>query len=320
MADLSIVIPTYRRRDALPRTLDALARQTAGPEAFEVIVVDDPVDDDPDAVAAAIDAGPRPFAVRQLHRSARGVSAARNAGWRAARNPLVMFIGDDIVPAPTMLAEHLDWHRRERAEEVGVLGRVEWAGELRVSPFMRWLERGIQFDYGALGGREAPWTHFYTANVSLKRTMLGRVGGFAEERFPFLYEDLDLGRRLSEHGFRLLYNPAALGEHLHATEIGEWHGRMAATARAERRWVGAYPEMPAWFHDRFAAAERRPRVPTLPGRLAARVPERTPLVGPLAAAVADLHFRQQLAPSFLEAWRADAEEASTQSSGRTQIA
>ena len=320
MPELSIVVPTYRRRDALTRTLRALGHQTVEPGAFEVIVVDDPVEDDPEAVAAAIGAQRRRFEVRQLHRAARGVSAARNAGWRAAPSRLVLFIGDDILPAPTMLAEHLAWHRRHPEDELGVLGRVEWAGELRVSPFMRWLERGIQFDYGALQDQEAPWTHFYTANVSLKRAMLERIGGFDEERFPFLYEDLDVGRRLSEHGFRLLYNPAALGEHLHPTDIHEWRARMAATASAERRWVAAYPDMPAWFHDLFAAAERRPRVPALPARLAARVPRRTPLIGPAAAAVADLHFRQQLAPSFLEAWRADAGSPPNQSTGRTQIA
>ena len=313
MPELSVVVPTYRRRDALPRALGALERQNVGPERFEVLVVDDPVDDDSDAVAAAVGAERRPFAVRQLHREGRGVSAARNAGWRAASGRLVMFIGDDILPAPDMLAQHLDWHERHPEDETGVLGRVEWARELEITPFMRWLERGIQFDYGSLTGGEAPWTHFYTSNVSLKRVMLERIGGFDEERFPFLYEDLDVGRRLSEHGFRLLYNPDALGEHLHATELGEWRRRMAATAQAERRWVAAYPDVPAWFHDLFEAAESRPHVPALVGRLAARMPRGAPVVGHRAAALADLHFRQELAPAFLEAWRADG-----QSSGRTQ--
>jgi glycosyltransferase involved in cell wall biosynthesis len=266
-------------------------------------------------VAALVQAKRRPFSLRHLHREARGVSAARNAGWRAARSRLVMFIGDDILLAPGTLEQHLDWHGRHPQDEVGVLGRVEWASELRVSPFMRWLEHGIQFDYRSLRGMYAPWTHFYTANVSVKRVMLERVDGFDEERFPFLYEDLDVGRRLSEHGFRLLYNPAAVGEHLHATDVDEWRRRMAATALAERRWVDAYPDMPAWFHDIFEAAERRPRVPALPARLAARVPAGTPLIGRPAGSVADLHFRQQLAPAFLEAWRTAA-----QSSGRTQTA
>jgi GT2 family glycosyltransferase len=307
MPELSVVIPTYRRRDALPRALDALARQTAGAERFEVIVVDDPVDDDSEAVAALLQPEVRPFRLRHLHRDGRGVSAARNAGWRAAESRLVMFIGDDILLRPGALSEHLALHQRHPEDEVGVLGRVEWAGELRVTPFMRWLEHGIQFDYLSLRGEEAPWTHFYTANISLKRVMLERIGGFDEERFPFLYEDLDVGRRLSVHGFRLLYNPAALGEHLHATSIDEWRRRMAATAPAERRWVEAYPDMPAWFHDIFEAAERRRRVPAALAGVAARVPREIPFIGRRAAETADLHFRQQLAPAFLEAWRADAQ-------------
>jgi glycosyltransferase involved in cell wall biosynthesis len=315
MPELSVVIPTYRRRDALPRALDALGRQSVSPERFEVIVVDDPVDDDSDAVAALLEPGRRPFALRHLHRNGRGVSAARNAGWRAADGRLVMFIGDDILLRPGALEQHLGSHERHPDDELGVLGRVEWAGELRVTPFMRWLERGIQFDYLSVRGDEAPWTHFYTANISLKRTMLERIGGFDEERFPFLYEDLDVGRRLSVHGFRLLYNRDALGEHLHATGIDEWRRRMAATAPAERRWVEAYPDMPAWFHDIFEAAERRRRVPATLASVAARVPAGAPLIGQHADALTDLHFRQQLAPAFLEAWRADG-----QSRGRAQTA
>jgi GT2 family glycosyltransferase len=303
MPELSVVIPTYRRRDALPRTLDALERQSIDKDTFEVIVVDDPVEDDSAAVAALLERKRRPFSLRHLHRDARGVSAARNAGWGAASAPLVMFIGDDILLAPETLEQHLAWHREHPEDEVGVLGHVEWASELRVTPFMRWLERGIQFDYVSLHGREAPWTHFYTANISLKRLMLERIGGFDEERFPFLYEDLDVGRRLSEHGFRLLYNAGALGEHLHQTDVDEWRRRMAATAPAERRWVEAYPDMPAWFHDIFEAAERRRSVPGVVARVAERVPASVPVIGPRAAALADLHYRQQLAPAFLEAWR-----------------
>jgi len=315
MVELSVVIPTYRRRDALPRALDALDRQTVSPDRFEVIVVDDPVEDDSAAVAALVEPDSRPYALRHLHREARGVSPARNAGWRAAEGRLVMFIGDDILLRPDALAEHLSVHARHPEDEAGVLGRVEWAGELTVTPFMRWLEHGIQFDYESLHGAEAPWTHFYTANISLKRVMLERIGGFDEERFPFLYEDLDVGRRLSVHGFRLLYHPAALGEHLHQTGIAEWRRRMAATAPAERRRVEAYPDMPAWFHGIFEAAERRRHVPAPLGSVAARVPARIPLIGPRAAMVADLHYKQELAPAFLAAWRAAA-----QSRDRTQTA
>ncbi len=300
---VSVVIPTYRRHEALARTLQALEHQTVRAGHFEVIVVDDAEDDDTAAVAAAI--GGRPFSVRQLHRRARGVSAARNAGAAAARAPLLLFLGDDILAAPTLLAEHLAWHEG-REVPVGVLGHVRWARELRTTSFMRWLEHGVQFDYPSIAGPEASWAHFYTANVSVPRALLEQVGGFDEERFPFLYEDLDAGRRLADVGMRLLYNRHAVGEHLHPTTIGQWRDRMAATASAERRWIGLRPEMPAYFHDLLADASAREPSRGLAGRLFVRwVPRWLPVLGPLVWSSADVHYRQQLAPRFLAAWKAD---------------
>ena len=78
---------------------------------------------------------------------------------------------------------------------------------------------------------------FYTANVSVKRSMLELVHGFDEERFPFGYEDTDIGYRMSRHGFRLLYNPAARAQHLHAPTLEEWSRRVVRIARAERLWT-----------------------------------------------------------------------------------
>lgn len=300
---ISVVIPTYRRHDALARTLDALAAQTLLAGEFEVIVVDDPVEDDSAAVAGAL--GRPPFATRHLHRAARGVSAARNAGWAAAEAPLVLFLGDDILAAPALLAEHLGWHEQHAGERVAVLGRVRWARELRTTSLMRWLDRGIQFDYGSIAGAEASWAHFYTANISVPRSLLESVGGFDEERYPFLYEDLDIGRRLADQGLRVLYNRRAEAEHLHPTDLEQWKRRMAATAPAERRWIEARPEMPAYFHDRFAAAAAAPPAHGFAARVARWVPERLPVAGPRVWRGADLWFRQQLAPGFLAAWEAE---------------
>jgi glycosyltransferase involved in cell wall biosynthesis len=234
------------------------------------------------------------------------VSAARNTGWRAARAPLVLFIGDDILGVPELLAEHLAWHEARGGPDVGVLGHVRWAPELRVTPFMRWLDQGIQFAYGTIDRDEATWGHFYTSNISVPRALLEEIGGFDEERFPFLYEDLDVGYRLYERGFRLLYNRRALGDHLHPTTIEDYRRRVAATAPAERRWVEHRPEMPAYFHDLFADAAGRPRAYG-PGRaLLAHVSPEGSRLGRLAWESADIYYRQQLAPAYLAAWHASA--------------
>lgn len=304
---LSIVIPTLRRHAILSRALDRLERQE--PRDFEVIVVDDPYRDSPEEVTRAI--GTRRFPVRQLSRRITNISAARNDGWRAARAPLVMFIGDDILPLPGFLERHLARHEREPAEEVAVLGRTDWARELRVTPFMRWLDRGVQFDYGGIEGEEAGWGRFYTSNVSLKRSLLERSGGFDEE-FGIGYEDLELGYRLHKLGMRLLYEPAARAEHLHPQTLDGWRHRMTLVAPGERLITQRHPELPQWFRELFLAAMEGPPARGRGARLAALVPPHIPWLGPRVWASADAWYRQQLAPAFLAAWDREEAEANGQ--------
>jgi GT2 family glycosyltransferase len=289
--DLSVVIPTYRRPVQLSRTLEALARQTAAPESFEVIVVDN------DASAA-----PRAEpGVRWLRESRKGASAARNAGWRAARAPVVLFLGDDILAGRELVELHLTFHARCPEDTAGLLGHVRWAEELRPTTFMRWLERGFQSDYGRLDGGEAPWWgDFTTSQVSVKRSLLERAGGFDEERFPFLYEDTELGYRLHQLGLRLHYEPRARSEHLHRPDLEEWRERMSVVAAAERRFSELHGE-PQWFAARMREAMAAP--PPRP-RLAQAL---RPLGGRARAWAEhqlDVHHRRQLAPAFLAAWDA----------------
>jgi GT2 family glycosyltransferase len=304
---ISVVMPTLGRTPALAQSLDALARQTLDRASFELVLAEDAAAEVPPAPPAL------PFVVTRLRAERAGASAARNAGWRAAQAPLVLFLGDDIVASPQLLAEHLGWHERNPQDETGVLGSVEWARSLRRDAFMRWLDAGIQFDYGSIDGTRAGAGHFYTANVSLKRVMLERTGGFDEKRFPFLYEDIDLGVRLFEHGFSLLYNRDAAAEHLHQPRLEEWRERMRLVGAAERRWSELRPGERPYFHGLFADAVSRP-VASGRGRfLTGVVPAETPWLGPRTRTSTDLYFRQQLADAFLGGWEQAGNEMGTSS-------
>ena len=293
---IGVVMPTLDRPGALTRALGALARQTIDSAAFEVVVVADA------ASTEAPEPGDQPYAVRVIRAQRPGASAARNAGWRATRAALVLFTGDDIVASPRLLAEHLAWHERAPEDEMGVLGLVEWAKSLRRDSFMTWLDAGIQFDYGTIAAIDAGPGQFYTANVSLKRAMLARVGGFDQERFPFLYEDIDLGLRLFEHGFRLLFNRDASAEHVHQPRVEEWRERMRLVASAERRWVERHPGQRAYFHDLFADALARPPARGRGRPLVRLIPRGVPLLGPRVWASNDLYYRQLLADAFMAGW------------------
>jgi len=181
---------------------------------------------------------------------------------------------------------------------------VRWADELEVTPFMRWLEDGIQFDYPNIEGTEAGWGRFYTANASVKRGLLERVGGFDEERLPFGYEDLDLALRMHAHGFRLLYNRAAVAEHLHPMDLEFWKRRVSRIAISERRFVAMHPEVPPYFYELFSAAAAAPPARGRGARLARFGPRSLPVIGPRVWGSADAAYRQALAGPFLEAWQA----------------
>ncbi len=251
-------------------------------------MVADRAEPDPAAVDAAV--GERGYEVRRLEGEIPGLSANRNAGWRAAAAPLVLFTDNDTIPDPRLVAEHLAWHDREPAAEVAVLGHVRWAREVRVTPFMHWLDHGVQFDYPAIEGIEAGWGRFYGANVSAKREFLERVGGFDEVRLPYGYEDLDFGYRADAQGLRLLYNRAAVVEHLRTYDLAFYRRRVRRLARAEREFVGKHPELEPWFSPqvqlrRPPAARVRARPAPDPPREAldaagrrARLAQRRPLL------------------------------------------
>jgi GT2 family glycosyltransferase len=304
--ELSVVIPTIGRPGTLAEVLDRLGGQAGSPGAFEVIVVTDADEPDPGRVSDLV--GQRPYPARHLRGEVPGAAGARNRGWRAAEGPIVLFVDDDVLPRPRLVAEHLAWHAAHPAIEVGVLGHVRWARSLRVTPFMRWLEHGVQFDYPNIRGTQAGWGRFYTANVSVKAEVLRAVGGFDERRFPFGLEDLDLAYRMDrELGFRLLYNARAVAEHLHRMDLDMWRRRVRRIAAAERDFAREHPEVPPHFRQLLGDAAARPPARGRGRWLLGVVPRSLPGLGDRVWRSADLYYRQQLAGPFLEAWEQAAE-------------
>jgi len=301
---ISVVIPTLGNPATLERVLDGYGAQDAPPGSFEVIVAVDAAEPEPESVGQAI--GRRAYPVRRVTGAVPGASANRNAGWLAARCPLILFTDDDTVPVPRLVSEHLSWHARHPAQETGVLGHVRWAPELEVTTFMRWLDRGIQFDLQSIDGTDATWGRFASANASLKRAFLEHVGGFDQDHFPYGYEDTDWAYRASGHGFVLLYNRAAIVDHLRTMDLEFWKKRVRRVAVAEQTFTRLHPELPPWFHRLYSEALTHPRPRGRALRLAPYVPQRLPWLGERVWRVVDLGYRQALAPSFLEAWDAAA--------------
>jgi GT2 family glycosyltransferase len=297
---VSVVLSTLGSYETLAKVLDGYERQDASAGSFELLVVSDRAEPDAAAVDAAV--GERPYPVRKLTGDVAGASGNRNVGWQAARAPIVLFTDNDTIPAQALVSEHLASHGAHPETEAAVAGRVRWAPGIKVTPFMKWLDRGIQFDFESLSGEAGTWAHLYTANCSIKREFLERVGGYDEQRLPFLYEDLDWGYRARGHGLRVIYNRNAVVDHWRPTTVETWKLRAPMLARSEWQFCQLHPEVEPWFWRLFSEAASVPSGRGRSRQLARFTPRRLPLLGRMVWERAALQWRQEIAPYFLVAW------------------
>jgi glycosyltransferase involved in cell wall biosynthesis len=225
---ITVIIPTYNRKETLKKCLAALSGQTCPASGYEVILVDDGSTDGTGDPANPWVSG-QYGNVRYFRQEHKGPAAARNLGIRNAAGEIILFTGDDMIAEPGLLAEHAAWHGKNPAESAALLGYVTWTREGEITPFMRWLESGgPQFSYGGLEGKtEAdPRRFFYTSNISVKKNFLAANGLFDEE-FPYAaYEDAELGLRLAAKGLTLGYNRRAAAFHDHFTSLEAACARM----------------------------------------------------------------------------------------------
>lgn len=97
---VSVVIPTFNRREGVERAIESIRRQTLA--AFELLVVDDGSSDGTaDSVRARYAGDPR---VRVLTKENGGCGSARNHGVLRARAPYVAYLDSDDWAVPERLA------------------------------------------------------------------------------------------------------------------------------------------------------------------------------------------------------------------------
>ena len=203
---LSVLIATHNRNELLRRCLQALAEQTQDPATFEVVVADDGSSEDTAALVEALDV---PYALRCLRLEKRGKSAALNVAIEAAVGEICVFLDDDIIASPALVAEHAAAHRRDPlALGLGRLTQVPVAGDdwYAKAYAIAWNER-----YEELGRKSLDWTDCYGGNMSAPRAKLREVGCFAADLGAI--EDLEIGYRLCAAGCRPVYLAAADGLH-----------------------------------------------------------------------------------------------------------
>jgi len=199
----SLIICSRNRPELLVRTVESALKGERLPT--EMIVVDQ--SDRPNEALPLMEASS--CEIRYLWKPGKGGSRARNAGAMAARCPILVFTDDDMEVDPrwfyAVVAALL-----EQGESGVISGRVLAMPGVSESSVPSLIVSEEPAVYQGRIGHDVLWTN----NMAIHRDAFIEMGGFDERLGPGTpfpsSEDNDLGFRLLESGFRIVYEPRAV--------------------------------------------------------------------------------------------------------------
>lgn len=201
--ELSVVVPTHARPIRLLWLLNALEEQTLPRERWELLVAHDEADD---RTRRLLDEHPLTAAgvLRPLPSASPVHGVKRNAAWRAARAPVIVFTDDDCRPPEDWLE---NFHDAIAANPGAIVQGATHPDPDEFDPHAAPLFTTQMIDPPTKWGQ--------TCNIAYPREVLEANGGF-DEAFAVVGEDCDLLQRALSNGARQVGAPEA--QSFHAVE------------------------------------------------------------------------------------------------------
>ena len=276
---LSIVVCTRNRVANLRRCVEALFSVRTSQD-WELIIVDNGSDDGTADFLRSLVTSQRKPVVETAIQIKRGLTAARNTGWKSASAEIIAFTDDDCYVAPDYVDEVIAAFSNK--PDLGFIGgRI-----LLYDPTD--LRMTIQERKTRLELRPqtyVPIGVIQGANMAFRRQTLERIGGFNENLGPgtkFNCEDLEAVASASWANVSGEYNPGPTVYHHHGrkthedkrrilTSYAQGHGAYHANFLLRRDSRSVYTR--AWTKNIYLdlrgaiGTARRGRVPAMSGLL-----------------------------------------------------
>jgi glycosyltransferase involved in cell wall biosynthesis/peptidoglycan/xylan/chitin deacetylase (PgdA/CDA1 family) len=232
---LSVVIPTRNRKDLLGVCLESLGHQSASPAEYEVVVVVDGATDGTQAMLAGLETR---FELVVVEHEGAGSAASRNLGAARASGGILLFIDDDEVAGPNLVASHIAAH--EGSPRSVVIGSIERRVPKDADRYAQLGVADARWQIEQLRRRPATFRDCFGGNCSVRREDFELVGGYAA-RLP-LENDTEFGYRLHQAGCSFVFAPEAV---VSEYRTRGWRGIIAESVARGRAAVHLYERHPA---------------------------------------------------------------------------
>ena len=206
---ISVIIPTYNRKESLLRTLDSLAQQTFPMDRLVVVVVDDGSTDDTQTLTS----WQFPFQFIYLQQKNQGATAARNYGAKTSQSEILVFIDDDItISPPTLEALAKKCVQTTKALVMGTINKRSNNTSVYTPIVLTMSDHSLT----AHDDVEFPCVDCNSELLACKRHDFFDIGLFQDPTgghgWPN-WDDVDFGYRAHLKGFRLIGTSKATAEH-----------------------------------------------------------------------------------------------------------
>lgn len=217
---LSVVVVNWNAKEYLPKCLASIYKEGLD---IEVILVDNASTDGSEREARRL--FPQ-IKFLQMGEN-RGYSAGCNAGIKSSRGEFIFILNPDTVVLPGALSQLIRFAKEHR--EAGIIGpqMIGFDGKIqmscrrfpsyetglfrgtfleRIMPKSRTLSRYLMSSWDHSSPRYVDWVS--GAAMLLRRDFL-REAGLFDETFYMYCEDVDMGMRAKEFGWKVMYCPYA---------------------------------------------------------------------------------------------------------------
>lgn len=218
---LSVIIPSFNRKEEIQELLASLDAQELTKEEFEVVLVDDGSNDGTDEWINGFQQKSI-LKINFICQDHQGPGAARNLGMSRARGDVFVFIDSDCIAPPNWLSvikKTFDDDPQVRAFGGRDDARADFPPLLLAINYSMtsFLTTG-----GMRGGRKKRLAKFYprSFNMGLHRRLYEKIGGFGSLRHG---QDIEFSNRIIKSGEQVVYLRDAVVFHKRRTSLRKFY-------------------------------------------------------------------------------------------------